>query len=227
MEFRLTRGLRRLQYRRQVDRQGQAALRSLAVASRRSLAAAAQRADAVRSALTRGARARAQGMDFTTDKLRSMVRKWQTLIEAHVDVKTTDGYLLRMFCIAFTKKRQQQVKKTCYAQTSQIRQIRRKMVELMTREAAACDLKELVGKFIPEAIGAAPAARRAAAAPRALRRARKLSEVWLPAVRQTWVLVVLKARGSGCMPWRRSGRRIAQPRSPGARCTGWHAGAAC
>ena len=96
----------------------------------------------------------AQGMDFTTDKLRSMVRKWQTLIEAHVDVKTTDGYLLRMFCIAFTKKRQQQVKKTCYAQTSQIRQIRRKMVELMTREAAACDLKELVGKFIPEAIGA-------------------------------------------------------------------------
>ena len=98
-----------------------------------------------------------QGMDFTTDKLRSMVRKWQTLIEAHVDVKTTDGYLLRMFCIAFTKKRQQQVKKTCYAQTSQIRQIRKKMVELMTREAAACDLKELVGKFIPEAIGAPPA----------------------------------------------------------------------
>ena len=93
-------------------------------------------------------------MDFTTDKLRSMVRKWQTLIEAHVDVKTTDGYLLRMFCIAFTKKRQQQVKKTCYAQSSQIRQIRKKMVELMTREAAACDLKELVGKFIPEAIGA-------------------------------------------------------------------------
>jgi ribosomal protein S3AE len=47
-----------------------------------------------------------------------------------------------------------QVKKTAYAQTSQIRQIRRKMVEIMTREAQACDLKELVGKFIPEAIGA-------------------------------------------------------------------------
>ena len=40
------------------------------------------------------------------DKLRSMVRKWQTLIEAHVDVKTTDGFTLRMFCIGFTKKRQ-------------------------------------------------------------------------------------------------------------------------
>ncbi|BDA44357.1 g9861 [Coccomyxa elongata] len=93
------------------------------------------------------------GMDFTTDKLRSLVRKWQTLIEAQVDVKTTDGYLLRMFAIAFTKKRAGQVKKTAYAQSSQIRQIRKKMVEIMTREASSCDLKELVGKFIPEAIG--------------------------------------------------------------------------
>ena len=47
-----------------------------------------------------------------------------------------------------------QVKKTAYAQSSQIRQIRKKMVEIMTREASSCDLKELVGKFIPEAIGA-------------------------------------------------------------------------
>jgi len=93
------------------------------------------------------------GMDFTTDKLRSLVRKWQTLIEAHVDVKTTDGYLLRLFCISFTMKRPGQIKKTCYAQSSQIRNIRRKMVEIMQREASACDLKELVGKFIPESIG--------------------------------------------------------------------------
>lgn len=95
-------------------------------------------------------------MDFTTDKLRSMVRKWQTLIEAHVDVKTTDGYNLRLFCIGFTKKRQGQVKKTCYAQSSQIRQIRKKMVDIMTREAVSSDLKELVQKFIPESIGRAP-----------------------------------------------------------------------
>ena len=59
-------------------------------------------------------------MDFTTDKLRGMVRKWQTLIEAHVDVKTTDGYTLRMFCLGFTKKRQGQVKRTAYAQSSQV-----------------------------------------------------------------------------------------------------------
>ncbi|KAI9185387.1 hypothetical protein LWI28_006731 [Acer negundo] len=93
------------------------------------------------------------GMDFTTDKLRSLVRKWQTLIEAHVDVKTTDNYTLRMFCIGFTKRRANQVKRTSYAQTSQIRQIRRKMKEIMINQASSCDLKELVMKFIPETIG--------------------------------------------------------------------------
>ena len=35
----------------------------------------------------------------------------------------------------------------------QIRTIRKKMVEIMTREAGSCDLKDLVAKFIPEAIG--------------------------------------------------------------------------
>jgi small subunit ribosomal protein S3Ae len=92
-------------------------------------------------------------MDFTTDKLRSLVRKWQSLIEAHVDVKTTDGFMLRVFCIAFTKKRANQVKRTCYAQSGQVRQIRKKMVEIITREATSVDLKDLVQKFIPEAIG--------------------------------------------------------------------------
>lgn len=67
------------------------------------------------------------GMDFTTDKLKSLVRKWQTLIEAQVDVKTTDGFLLRLFCIGFTKRRQDQIKKTSYAQTAQIKKIRKKM----------------------------------------------------------------------------------------------------
>eukprot|EP01088_Endostelium_zonatum_P000319 TRINITY_DN105_c0_g1_i1.p1 TRINITY_DN105_c0_g1~~TRINITY_DN105_c0_g1_i1.p1 ORF type:complete len:303 (+),score=98.91 TRINITY_DN105_c0_g1_i1:103-1011(+) len=93
------------------------------------------------------------GMDFTTDKLRSLIKKWQTLIEASVEAKTTDGYYLRIFAIGFTKKRDGQQKKTCYAQTSQVKAIRARMREIMLREATSCSLRELVLKFIPEAIG--------------------------------------------------------------------------
>lgn len=93
------------------------------------------------------------GMDLTTDKLRSVVKKWQTLIEANVLVRTTDGYLLRIFCIGFTKKMPNQVKKTSYAQSKQVRMIRRRMVDIITREISTVDLKEVVNKLIPDSIG--------------------------------------------------------------------------
>jgi ribosomal protein S3AE len=93
------------------------------------------------------------GLDFTSDKLRSLVRKWQTLIEANVTVKTTDDYLLRLFAIAFTKRRNNQIKKTTYARSSQIRAIRKKMTEIIQREASSVTLSQLTTKLIPEVIG--------------------------------------------------------------------------
>jgi small subunit ribosomal protein S3Ae len=93
------------------------------------------------------------GMDLTTDKLRSLIRKWQSTIQAHIDVKTADGYLLRMFAIGFTQRAKGQKRVTTYAQSSQIRAIRKKMTDVMTREANTSELKDLVGKFIPEALG--------------------------------------------------------------------------
>jgi small subunit ribosomal protein S3Ae len=77
-------------------------------------------------------------MNFTTDKLRSLVKKWQTLIEAHVDVKTTDNYMLRLFCIGFTKRRPNQVKRTCYAQSSQIRQVMFLSTSLVQKTQSLC-----------------------------------------------------------------------------------------
>jgi len=44
------------------------------------------------------------GMDITRDKSCSMIKKWHSLIEAFVQAKTTDGYIIRMFAIAFTDK---------------------------------------------------------------------------------------------------------------------------
>merc|ERR1711964_190207 len=92
------------------------------------------------------------GMNLTTDKLRSMVKKWQTLIEGNVDVKTTDGYLIRVFCIGFTRKQDMSTKKTCYAQAQQVRNIRKKMVDIIQREVSSTDLKDVVNKLIPDSI---------------------------------------------------------------------------
>jgi len=92
------------------------------------------------------------GMDLTTDKQRSMVKKWQTYITAYTDAKTTDGYFLRVFCIGFTDKPQTQVKKTCYAKTKQEKKIRKRMVDIMQREVQNCEMKELVNKLIPDTI---------------------------------------------------------------------------
>ncbi|XP_059743073.1 small ribosomal subunit protein eS1-like [Bos taurus] len=75
---------------------------------------------------------RTQGTEITSDGLKGRV--FETMIEAHVDVKTTDGYLLRLFCVGFTKKCNNQIRKTSYAQHQQVRQIRKKMMEIMTRE---------------------------------------------------------------------------------------------
>jgi len=93
------------------------------------------------------------GMDLARHKMGSLIKKWQSLIEANVDVKTTDGYTLRMFCIAFTKKKPNQVKKTCYAKSTQAKKIRAKMVEIMTNVASKSDMKQLTQKLIPEVIG--------------------------------------------------------------------------
>uniref|UniRef100_A0A2K5JTS0 Small ribosomal subunit protein eS1 n=1 Tax=Colobus angolensis palliatus TaxID=336983 RepID=A0A2K5JTS0_COLAP len=91
--------------------------------------------------------------DLQNDEVAFRKFKLITMIEAHVDVKTTDGYLLRLFCVGFTKKRNNQIRKTSYAQHQQVRQIRKKMMEIMTREVQTNDLKEVVNKLIPDSIG--------------------------------------------------------------------------
>jgi len=92
-------------------------------------------------------------LDITRDKMCSLIKKWHTLIEAHADVKTLDGYVVRMFVLAFTKRRPDQVRTNCFAQSAQIRKIRRKMIEILTGEASKVQLRDLVKKLIAESIG--------------------------------------------------------------------------
>jgi len=95
------------------------------------------------------------GMNLTTDKLKSLIRKNQSLIEGYADVKTTDGYLLRVFTIGFTKRRPNQTRTTSYAQSGQVRQIRKKMVSVINREVAKSDISQLILKLSTEVIGRA------------------------------------------------------------------------
>ena len=93
------------------------------------------------------------GMDMTRDKLCSLIRKKQSIIEANVDCRTTDGYIVRMFCIAFTRPQDNQIKSTCYAQSAKIRAIRSKMTTIMTELGTKGDLKSLVKELISAPIG--------------------------------------------------------------------------
>jgi len=93
------------------------------------------------------------GMDITRDKLCTIVKKWHTTIEAFVQTKTADGYLLRMFAIGFTRRTSRQVRATTYAKGSQIKLIRKKMMEIMINEAQKSTFKELTKKFVNDTIG--------------------------------------------------------------------------
>jgi len=63
------------------------------------------------------------------------------------EVKTQDGYVLRVFVTAFTGRQVSQLAKTSYAQHQQIKLIRKKIVEILTKEASTSSLVDLVAKL--------------------------------------------------------------------------------
>ena len=97
------------------------------------------------------------GLECTRDHLCSLIRKWHTLIDTFVDCKTKDGFLMRFFIVAFTsmykemkhpKKYLLQKKATCYANRSQVRQIRAIITRIITKECKSSSMKELVNKVL-------------------------------------------------------------------------------
>jgi len=93
------------------------------------------------------------GMDITRDKRCSLIRKWHTMMECFCDAKTTDGYVLRVKALAFTKKQSTQIKKNCYAKNSQRHEIRAKMREIIRNAVSGSDLKSVVKKLGKSSIG--------------------------------------------------------------------------
>ena len=91
------------------------------------------------------------GMCLTRDRLCGLVKKWVSLIEADVDVKTTDGYIFRIFCIGFTKRdEKQKPKKAAYATSAKIRAIRKIMNTTVKSTVSKLSVKDLVQELIKE-----------------------------------------------------------------------------
>jgi len=93
------------------------------------------------------------GMQITRDHRCALFRKERTMVSGTVDVKTTDGYTLRITALAFTKRLLEQVKKHAYAKRSQARQIRAKMVEIIKNNVSNNTLEKVIGKLIKRSIG--------------------------------------------------------------------------
>nr|UXY86980.1 40S ribosomal protein S3A [Cryptomonas paramecium] len=92
------------------------------------------------------------GLELTRDKISSLIRKWQTLVETNVDIKTQEKYIVRIFVIVFPKKKKMQKKKTTYLNSTQTRTIRRKITEILIKEMNEIQIDSLVEKVLSDQI---------------------------------------------------------------------------
>lgn len=92
------------------------------------------------------------GLSLTRDKMCQMIKKKHSLIEAIVDCKTTDGYVVRVYVLAFTRDAQGQKAVFTYAQSAQIKKIRKKMVQIVQGVVGNGRLQDLVKHLIADKI---------------------------------------------------------------------------
>jgi len=85
-----------------------------------------------------------QGLRTTADKARSLIKKWCTMVEAVVEAKTADGYVLRLFVTAFTVKQDNQLSKNCYAKQHLVKWARSRMTKMIQKRFAKCDINQAV-----------------------------------------------------------------------------------
>lgn len=83
-------------------------------------------------------------MSFTTDKIRSLFRKWCTMIETVVDAQTKDGFVVRFFVVAFTARQKGQLSKNCYAPGKLESWVRLRITRMIKKRIGAISLNRVV-----------------------------------------------------------------------------------
>ena len=125
------------------------------------------------------------GVDMTRDQFCALIKKKKTLIEGVVDVKTQDGYVLRVFTVAFTKESSNQKRKTNYALSSQQKEIRKRMNDILTRECSKANATQILNLFTSEVVEKKITKEAAKIYPVRNVRVRKIKVIQRPKVDQT------------------------------------------
>lgn len=86
-------------------------------------------------------------MSMTTDRIRSLFRKWCTMIESVVDATTKDGYALRIFVMAFTARQEGQGSKNCYAAGKLEKWVRLRISRMVKKRIGSVTLNRAVSLF--------------------------------------------------------------------------------
>ncbi|EIJ88399.1 small subunit ribosomal protein S3Ae [Nematocida parisii] len=92
-------------------------------------------------------------MELISDKIKSIPKKWHTLVETCSKVETVDGYTLRVFTVSNTKRKPKSVKKNCYAKLSQVKAIRQIIFKIVSEELSGCKINDVMKKLMNETIG--------------------------------------------------------------------------
>lgn len=76
------------------------------------------------------------GMSCTRERIISQLKKRQTLIDVFADVKTSDGYILRVHVLLCTNRTHGQKRINSYAKSSEVKRIRKIVIKILTEKAA-------------------------------------------------------------------------------------------
>ena len=92
------------------------------------------------------------GMRMAKDKVDSILRKYRTLVQAQVDVKTSDGFILRLFSMCYSKKLANKHSNHAYATQAQCRAIRDAMIKCMSDATEANTIEQISKDIVDEKI---------------------------------------------------------------------------
>merc|ERR1712232_452026 len=88
------------------------------------------------------------GLNIIKEKLYNYLRKRMSLIDVVADIKTQDGYILRVLITTFTARKPNQLKSNTYAKHSQVRAIRKAFVKYIARRASSNTIAEFAQNVI-------------------------------------------------------------------------------